>query len=336
MKLCVLQSDFRDSEYGDDDSPASVQEHVQRAATNAATSASSSASTSSVYQDISVENVILEPGKYVPTLMELSKRYARGEIDCFVNLCDGAWDEPSPGGEVVDLLENKLKMPFTGAGCRFYEPTRLEMKKVALSVMPDGFKVPAWRFVYSEDELEEFVTNNLAASGTTATRMRFPMITKHFSSYSSIGLTEKSKCTCVQELRVEARIMLQKYGGCLIEEFVEGREYTVLTAQVPSADGTGTCCEKESSMILLCNMETDEREWLLLSILCLRLCFTRCVLILSLFFRRPLIYYHIQASTTSRTTRLNANSAMDKNSSTISSNGSITTAFRGIPCQMPS
>jgi hypothetical protein len=186
-----------------------------------------------------VENVTLEPGKYVKSMMELSRRYAKGEIDCFVNLCDGAWDEPSPGCEVVDMLENKLKMPFTGAGCRFYEPTRLEMKKVALSVA-DGFKVPAWRFVYSQDELEEFVSNHMAASGTTATKMKFPMITKHFSSYSSIGLTEKSKCQSVQELRVEAGIMLEKYGGCLIEEFVVGREYTVLTAQVPTADGTGT------------------------------------------------------------------------------------------------
>jgi D-ala D-ala ligase C-terminus len=191
----------------------------------------------------------------------------------------------------------------------------LEMKKVALSVMqPDGFKVPAWRFVYSPDELEEFVTNNnLAALGTTTTRMRFPMITKHFSSYSSIGLTEKSKCGNIDELREQATIMLQKYGGCLIEEFVEGREYTVLTAQVPSADGTGTFSRLFAFDALLLESLTSNSFSSMLP----KICNT---------------FYKIQVSTTWRMTRLNANSATVKNSSIISSNGSTTIAFRGIRC----
>jgi hypothetical protein len=41
---------------------------------------------------------------------------------------------------VVQLLE-KLNVPYTGANAVFYDPSRLEMKKVALS---KGFKTPAW------------------------------------------------------------------------------------------------------------------------------------------------------------------------------------------------
>ena len=37
------------------------------------------------------------------------------DFDVFLNLCDGAWDEPRPGIEVVGALE-RLELAFTGAG----------------------------------------------------------------------------------------------------------------------------------------------------------------------------------------------------------------------------
>lgn len=45
-----------------------------------------------------------------------------------------------PWIQVVTLLE-KLNVPYTGANAEFYDPSRLEMKKVAMS---KGFKAPAW------------------------------------------------------------------------------------------------------------------------------------------------------------------------------------------------
>jgi hypothetical protein len=133
LKLCVLQSGSEGCTYEEDDSPADVGQHFVRAGY------------SSIVQ---VENVILEPHTYGQTLVKLARRFQDKEIDCFINLCDGAWDEPSCGIEVVDLLENKLNLPFTGADMPFYEPTRLQMKKAALAC---GVKVPAWRFVVSND-----------------------------------------------------------------------------------------------------------------------------------------------------------------------------------------
>jgi len=60
--------------------------------------------------------------------------------DVFFNLLAGAWDEESPGIEVVQALE-RLNVPFTGATSEFFEPSRdalwaghLEAYRIA----PDG------------------------------------------------------------------------------------------------------------------------------------------------------------------------------------------------------
>src|ERR1041385_2544498 len=64
----------------------------------------------------------------------LDKATAVGQIqrlkaDVFVNLCDGAWDEDTPGLDVVMALERDNRA-FTGAGSAFYDPTREMMKEV--------------------------------------------------------------------------------------------------------------------------------------------------------------------------------------------------------------
>ena len=56
-------------------------------------------------------------------------KLSRKGIDLFFNLCAGAWDEESPGIEVVQTLE-RLNVPFTGATSEFYEPSREAMKRV--------------------------------------------------------------------------------------------------------------------------------------------------------------------------------------------------------------
>jgi len=133
---------------------------------------------------------------------------------------------------VVDLLENKLNLPFSGADVRFFEPTRLQMKKVALAC---GALVPAWRFVYNSADmvafLAEFTTSEVNQQEPP---LRFPLLVKHFSSYASVGLTKESKVWNPTDLRKQCERMLATYGGCLVEEFIEGREFTVLAAQVPS------------------------------------------------------------------------------------------------------
>lgn len=191
------------------DPPADVVSHLRRGG----------------FADIEVLQVDLTPTNYSKTLVDLKKKFDLGEIDCFINLCDGAWDEPSCGVSVVDLLQNKLNLPFTGADVDFFEPSRLQMKQVALAC---GALVPAWRFVYNSLDLDAFLKEST---------MKFPLLVKHFSSYASVGLTKESKVYNLIDLRKQCERTLQTYGGCLVEEFIEGREFTVLAAQVPSENG---------------------------------------------------------------------------------------------------
>jgi len=143
---------------------------------------------------------------------------AKHNFDLFINLCDGAWDEDRPGIEVVQALE-RLGLPFTGATAAFYEPSRAKMKKVCHYW---GIPTPAHLFAYNWRDLE-----------TAVQLLRYPMIVKHPNSYSSIGLTHASRVLTEADLVEQAHLMIERFGGALIEEFIEGREFTVLVAENP-------------------------------------------------------------------------------------------------------
>eukprot|EP00762_Andalucia_godoyi_P003705 ANDGO_00661.mRNA.1 D-alanine--D-alanine ligase len=142
-----------------------------------------------------------------------SKKY-----DLFFNLCDGAWDEDRAGAEVVKALE-MFEVPFTGADSKFYEPSKEIMKMVAVY---EGVKTPRFQFAYTDEEIEE-----------ACECLTFPVICKHYNGYSSVGMTRDSKCATAAELRAEARRMIGLFSGVLIEEFISGREATVLVAENP-------------------------------------------------------------------------------------------------------
>ncbi len=158
------------------------------------------------------ETVYVDKARAVRQVVELSRR----DFDLFLNLCDGAWDEDRPGIEVVQTLERQ-GMPFTGASSNFYEPSRETMKRVCHFW---GIKVPAFVFAADEESIE------LAASLLT-----FPLITKHPNSYGSIGLTKESRVETPAALRAQARKMIAAFGGTMIEEFIEGREFSVLVVE---------------------------------------------------------------------------------------------------------
>jgi D-alanine-D-alanine ligase-like ATP-grasp enzyme len=160
------------------------------------------------------EQYFLHKATAVQQVIQLARR----NFDVFINLCDGAWDEDRPGIEVVQALE-RLGLPFTGATSAFYEPTREKMKKICHYW---GIPTPAYHFAY-----------HLPAVEVAAQTLRYPMIVKHPNSYSSIGLTPASRVTTERELFDQARLMIENFGGALIEEFIEGREFTVLVAENP-------------------------------------------------------------------------------------------------------
>jgi len=141
---------------------------------------------------------------------------AKQGFDLFVNLCDGEWDEDRAGIEVVQTLE-KLGLPFTGANSRFYAVNR---EKLKLACQLWQIRTPASVFAYDE-----------AGIALAARQLRYPMLVKHYNGYGSIGLTAHSRVTDEAALYHQTRLMLDAYGGALIEEFIDGREFTVLVAE---------------------------------------------------------------------------------------------------------
>lgn len=139
-------------------------------------------------------------------------------FDVFLNLCDGALGEDRAGVEVVQTLE-RLGVAYTGADEAFYEPTREAMKAACRA---RGVATP--RAVFAAD---------LAAAARAAETLRFPMIVKHPCSYSSVGMTRASRVETREQLLAQAARTTADYGRALIEEFIDGREFTVLVAEDP-------------------------------------------------------------------------------------------------------
>ncbi len=169
-----------------------------------------------------------DPSRYVPehdcTHFRLSKPTAVRQVieiaqmgfDVAINLCDGAWAEDRPGIEVVQALE-RLNVAFTGASSAFFEPSREAMKMACHSI---GVRFPAYVNARCVEDAERALV-----------QLRFPMIVKHPNSYGSVSLTRDSRVTDADALRREVTRMVEAYGAALVEEFIEGREFTVLVTE---------------------------------------------------------------------------------------------------------
>jgi D-alanine-D-alanine ligase-like ATP-grasp enzyme len=148
---------------------------------------------------------------------QVARRIEEG-FDLFFNLCDGAADQDTPGIEVIQTLEAHA-VPFTGGTTEFYEPSREEMKAACRK---EGLATPAYAFARTDADVER-----------AARELRFPMIVKHHSSYSSVDLSRRSRVSTPAGLAQQARKIIRRHGTALIEEFIEGDECTVLVAENP-------------------------------------------------------------------------------------------------------
>eukprot|EP00796_Vickermania_ingenoplastis_P004021 gene4021-2875_t len=147
----------------------------------------------------------------------MSKKY-----DVFYNQCDGAKDEDRAGVEVVQTLE-EFHVPFTGAMSKFYEMSKPDMKMVAHYY---NIKTANYALIGVGDDIEKACEN-----------LCFPLIIKHMSGYSSIGMDKDSKVFTTEELVPRVERFLEEYQFALVEEFVTGDEATVLACADSSQPG---------------------------------------------------------------------------------------------------
>jgi D-alanine-D-alanine ligase len=139
-------------------------------------------------------------------------------VDTFVNLCDGTPDDGLSGIALVHVLE-KYNAAFTGADSKFFDPTRDEMKNAAKRV---SVPTPNWTFVNRVEDAEKVVK-----------RLKFPMLVKPPHGYASVGIRRNSRVTDIEQLREQLKLEIEEFGRALIEEFIDGREFTCLIAENP-------------------------------------------------------------------------------------------------------
>jgi D-alanine-D-alanine ligase len=75
--------------------------------------------------------------------------------------------------------------------------------------------------------------SNLSHLPQKSSLLSYPLITKHYNGYGSVGISKESKITSYSQLEIQTGKLLSEFGGALIEEFIEGREFTVLVAENP-------------------------------------------------------------------------------------------------------
>jgi D-alanine-D-alanine ligase len=139
-------------------------------------------------------------------------------VEAFINLCDGTPDDALSGIALVHALE-KYNAAFTGADSKFFDPTRDEMKSAARRV---SVPTPNWIFVSRVEDAEK-----------VAKRLKFPMLVKPPHGYASVGIRRNSRVENVDQLREQLQVEINEFGRALIEEFIEGREFTCLIAENP-------------------------------------------------------------------------------------------------------
>lgn len=138
---------------------------------------------------------------------------SRKQYDIYVNLCEGYLEWEVPSIDVIWFLE-QLNLPYTGPNAVLYDPPKELMKYVAYTA---GVSTPAYALIETAENLEQ-----------TCRHLTYPLFIKPAKAGDSLGIDERSLVTNVQELQVKVEEILDEYGPLLAEEYIAGREFTVM------------------------------------------------------------------------------------------------------------
>ena len=196
LRVCVLQPDYSTSsvDYQHYDPPRNL---------------------SSLLDNVMVDHVFLNKLTTYKQLKDCSKK----KYDVYVNLCEGylEWDVPSI--DVIYYLE-LLNLPFTGPSSILYDPPKELMKYVAYT---QGVATPAYALIEKVDD----ITN---ASVT----LHYPLFVKPAKAGDSLGIDDCSLVENKEGLIKKVDSIIDEYGPLLVEEYIDGREFTVMLAANPT------------------------------------------------------------------------------------------------------
>ncbi len=190
MKVCVLQPDYStsDVDYKNYD-PARDLSHLM--------------------PDVTFDHVLLNKLFTYKQLRELKKK----NYDVFVNLCEGYLEWSIPSVEVIYYME-LLNLPFTGPTTVLYDPPKDLMKYVAYTV---GIKTPAFALIETIDSIEE-----------ECHHLQYPLFVKPDKAGDSLGVDDRSLVNDKEALLKKSASIIDEYGPLLVEEYIDGREFTVM------------------------------------------------------------------------------------------------------------
>lgn len=200
MRVCVLQPDYSTTgvDYKNYDPPRDL---------------------SALIPEAEVTTVYLNKLTTYKQLKELGKQ----GFDIFVNLCEGYLEWEVPSIDVIYTLE-LLNLPFTGPTTKLYDPPKELMKYLAYC---EGVKTPGYVIINEEKDIEDAIKH-----------LSFPLFVKPAKAGDSLGVDEHSLVNSREELIAKVNAIIDEYGPLLVEEYIAGREFTVLVAA--NADGK-TC-----------------------------------------------------------------------------------------------
>lgn len=192
MKICVLQPDYSTTQvdYKNYDPPRNL---------------------AHILPDDQVDHVFLNK---LTTYRQL-KSLSRERYDVFVNLCEGYLEWEVPSIDVIQTLD-LLNLPYTGPTVNLYDPPKPLMKYVAYLA---GVKTPA-----------SVEINTIQGIAAALEKLTFPMFIKPAKAGDSLGIDEHSLVNTADGLKSKVRHLLDEYPEILVEEYIEGREFTVLVA----------------------------------------------------------------------------------------------------------
>ena len=168
--------------------------------------------------DATVDHVLLNK---LTTYKQLKALQHNG-YDVFVNLCEGYLEWEVPSIDVIYTLE-LLNLPFTGPTTKLYDPPKPLMKYVAYCA---GVATPNYVLIHALDDIEQ------------AAQLQYPLFVKPAKAGDSLGVDEASLVQNKTALEQKVSDLLEEYDELLVEEYIDGKEFTVLVAA--NADGE-TC-----------------------------------------------------------------------------------------------
>jgi len=195
MKICVLQPDYSHSK---------VDYQYYDPIRNL----------SSLMPEAEMDHVLISKLTTYKQLKELKKK----NYDCFVNLCEGYLEWEVPSIDVIHAFE-MLDLPYTGPTAKLYDPPKELMKYVAHC---EGVKTPGYFMIDEPSDIEK-----------TEQVLSYPMFIKPAKAGDSLGIDENSVLYNKQDLLKKVVEIYNEYGPLLVEEYIDGQEFTVLVAANP-------------------------------------------------------------------------------------------------------